>query len=169
MEHLYNQKDITRIRSSLLEEQNNICKITGCFLEDKPVLDHNHDTQFVRGVVHRQANAALGKIENLWKRYLSHWYPGTLPEFLNECAYYIDSDNDVRYVHPGWIKKVKIEFRKLSEVAKDKVLVDLGSEKGNNAKRRLELFGKLIMSRQFTYSQLKNIIKKYQQGITDAI
>lgn len=35
----------------------------------KPVLDHDHSTGAVRGVLHNGCNALLGKVENNYKRY----------------------------------------------------------------------------------------------------
>ena len=45
------------------------CPITSACMDDC-VVDHSHDTGKVRGVLHRQSNVLLGKIENAWKRYV---------------------------------------------------------------------------------------------------
>ena len=72
VKHLYTTKDVAEVRTLLKERQSNIDPITGLDIPSKQhVLDHNHNTQFVRAVLHRQSNAVLGKIENLWSRYLA--------------------------------------------------------------------------------------------------
>lgn len=155
-EDLYTVNDVKRVRELLTEEQDNRCAITMIELAPKQhCLDHNHDeTQFVRGVAHRQANAALGRIENLYTRYLSYWYPGKLSDFLRQCAAYLEKDPDSRYRHNGWIKKVQTLFNSLSEGQKGSVLKELGLQ-GVNSKERKELFKKAVLSREYSYETLR--------------
>ena len=82
IKHLYTTKDVAEVRNLLKERQNNTDPITGLGIPNKQhVLDHNHKTQFVRAVLHRQSNFVLGKIENLWSRNLAWWYVGTLSKY----------------------------------------------------------------------------------------
>lgn len=158
------KKDIETTRKLLLKEQIGLCKVTGIPLESKQdVLDHKHDdTQAVRGVLHRQVNAFLGKAENAYIRLIRWWYPGTLPELLRQCADYLEKTEaeEVRFVHPKWTDRVQVGFNKLKESSKDNVLVQLGQPKGSNAKQRKELFRKAVLSRKFGYEVLKSILEK---------
>lgn len=62
--------EIKEVRRRLWEEQGKRCAITGMPLPwEAAVLDHNHSTGAVRGVVHRGANSLLGKLENNAARY----------------------------------------------------------------------------------------------------
>ena len=73
--HLYTTKDVQKVREQLYREQEGIDPITKLPIPDKQkVLDHGHSNHYVRAVLHRQTNAVLGKIENLWTRYLSWWF-----------------------------------------------------------------------------------------------
>lgn len=173
--HLYNSKDVAAVRVQLFSEQNGRDDLTGLGLDYKDaVLDHNHRTQFVRGVLHRQVNAALGKIENIWDRYLSTWYKGTLQDFLNEASGYLDNPDDDRFVHPHWLKKSKTEFNKLNSKQKDFVLYQMqvvaiskgytiksitGAKFRMNDAKRKDLFAKLLMSRKFTFDNIKQLIE----------
>ena len=57
-------------REAKLREQGGRCAITGYTLSPaEAVLDHDHATGHVRGVLHRGVNALLGKLENNYKRY----------------------------------------------------------------------------------------------------
>lgn len=135
--------------------------MTGLPIPDKQaVLDHNHDTQYVRGVLHRQVNVLLGKIENSYNRYVSWWYPGTLPGLLRDLATYIERGDNPNFIHPGWIKASNVQFNKLNEGGKKAVLGCLGQEVGGNAKERKELFQKALLSREWTYQDVLEIIKK---------
>ena len=72
---LRSPKDVQQVREQLLKEQGGIDAITGLEIPPKQaVLDHCHETQFVRAVASRQSNAALGKLENVYARYLKWWY-----------------------------------------------------------------------------------------------
>lgn len=57
-------------REAKLREQGGRCALTGYTISAaEAVLDHCHSTGHVRGVLHRGANALLGKIENNYRRY----------------------------------------------------------------------------------------------------
>ncbi len=159
--HLYTTADVKRIREKLLKDQNQIDPITGFVIPEKQaVLDHCHDSQYVRAVLHRQSNAVLGKIENMWMRYLSWWYVGTLPEFLRGCADYLEKQHDQVYLHPSFLKHLQVQFNKLNEKSKQRVLEGLGSDVGTNTKQRKELFRKKLLEKQHTFDQVLELIEK---------
>lgn len=60
-------------RKDFAMQQNNRCALCGLPFTEKapndPVLDHDHRTGAVRGVLHRGCNALLGKVENNAPRY----------------------------------------------------------------------------------------------------
>ena len=161
VEHLYSPADVKEVREKLLKEQRNKDILTGMPLEAKDaVCDHNHDTQYVRGVLHRQCNAVTGKIENLWNRYLSWWYTGTLQDFLRQVADYLDRKPDTRFIHPGFLKKLQTMFNTLNESSKKDVLQYMNQPQGANATERKKLFKNALMTRQFTFEEIKNLIKE---------
>lgn len=160
---LYTTADVKAVREQLLVEQENLDAVTGLEIPPKQaVLDHCHNTQHVRAVLHRQVNAGLGKIENLWIRYLKHWYPYDLPTFLRQCADYIEKEPDKRYYHPGWLKKVNTAFNKLPAKEQDRVLTALGSAKGTNSIQRKELFKRKLLTKSFSFDTIKFLI----EGVT---
>jgi len=140
-ENLYTVKDVQRVREFLIEEQSNIDALTELeILPKQAVLDHSHDTQYVRAVISRQANAFLGKLENNFVRYLRHWYPETLSTFLRKAANYLEKPDDQRWVHPGWI--------------------NLGYEKGKNSTERKATFKTLTLDRSLGYEKVISEITK---------
>lgn len=157
---LYNTTDVKHVREQLTKEQNNKCLITGLDIAPKQhVLDHAHDdTQLVRGVLHRQVNAFLGKAENAYMRLMQWWYPNDLPTLMRECADYLEREEDTRYRHNGWLKKVNTAFNKLKESDKDKVLELMGLEKGKNATERKKLFQKGILTKEHDYVTIRTFI-----------
>jgi len=56
-----------------LKEQNNLCPLCGKYIDLKikgeGVIDHDHVTGEIRGVLHRSCNAAEGKISNAAARW----------------------------------------------------------------------------------------------------
>ena len=165
---LYNTADVKTVREQLIKEQQGLCAITGIpTASNNFALDHKHDDeQLVRGAAHKQANAALGKLENLAVRYL-YWYPDGLPEFLRKCADYIERQPDRRWRHPGWIKKVNTMFNKLKESHKDVVLVALGQTKGKNGAERKKLFQKAVLTKQFSYATIRALILELKERDED--
>ena len=64
------QKSLAQWRKDTLAKQGGKCAL--CQLpcsEAQAVGDHDHDTGFMRGVLHRSCNALLGKVENNYRRY----------------------------------------------------------------------------------------------------
>ena len=159
--HLYTAKDVQKVREKLYKEQGGIDPITGLIIPEKQkVLDHDHSTQYVRSVLHRQTNAVLGKIENLWTRYSSYWYTGTLPDFLRGCADYIEKKHPQDYIHPNFIKKLQTNFNKLNEKQKQLVLLSFGEDAGVNAAQRKVLFKKFILKRTHSMEDILQTIQR---------
>ena len=157
---LYNITDVKHVREKLTKEQNNKCLVTGLDIPPKQhVLDHAHDdNQLVRGVLHRQVNAFLGKAENAFMRLMQWWYPNDLPALMRECADYLEREEDTRFRHNGWIKKINTQFNKLKESDKDKVLELMGLEKGKNGAERKKLFQKGILTKEYDYVTIRTFI-----------
>ena len=159
--HLYSPKDVAKVREKLYNEQGGKDALTGLPLDyEQAVTDHNHNTQYVRGVLHRQVNAALGKLEGVHTRYLSYWYSDTLPDFLRQAADYLEKEQDTRYVHPGWLKKAQMMFNTLPEGDKKAVLEALGQSQGGNSTERKKLFKKALLTRKFSYDHVKTMIEE---------
>lgn len=163
-EHLYNPKDTARVREILLKEQGGVCLLTRKPIpKGKEALDHNHKTQFVRGVLHTHSNVMLGKIENAWDRYMAWWCPISLPEFLRHTANFLEREQPKDYIHPMFIKKLETEFKKLREPKKDLMLSKYSDVVCSNAGERLKEFKKLILKRDKSYSEWQKEIDKYKE------
>lgn len=159
--HLYTTADVARTRKILLEKQGNLDPITNLPIPDgQAVLDHDHKTQYVRAVLHRQSNAVLGKLENLWTRYLGWWYTGSLVDFLRGCADYLEKEHPKEYVHPKFQKRLQTDFNKLPEASKRSVLSSLGSPEGSNGAERKKLFQRVLKSKEHTFEHMQEVINK---------
>lgn len=88
-------KDVKTVREQIYAEQNGICPIFAIHIpEGLAVLDHDHKTKYVRGVLHRSANSIEGIIANACKRYIpadlkEHIY---VPDMLRRIADYLEGD-----------------------------------------------------------------------------
>lgn len=159
---LYTVTDVKKVREQVLSEQAGCDALTGLIIPSgQAVLDHNHKTLKVRACIHRQVNAALGKIENIWTRYLAHWYPGTLSDFLRQAANYLEEDDDSRWYHPHWMKKIQTRFNCLKESQKNEILEVLQCKSCSNMKERREEFRKVVLDRNFGYDHLACIVETY--------
>jgi hypothetical protein len=58
-------KHLESIRNQLRDKQGNLCAVCGRGFTrtDGPVVDHDHTTGVIRGVLHRSCNMAEGKIK----------------------------------------------------------------------------------------------------------
>ena len=161
---LYTPAEVKEVRLALLKEQNGLDALTGLQLAvSDSVCDHDHKTQFVRGILHRQSNALLGKIENLYNRYLSWWYCGTLADFLRKTADYLDKKHPEEYVHPAWLKRVTIDFKGLTAAQQTKVLQELCGKSGSNSTERLKIFKAVTLDRSLHYVTIRTTITNVKE------
>lgn len=153
-------EDIRRVRDKLVIAQGGIDPITqsqivtGC-------LDHAHDeTQQVRGVLSREINVLVGKIENCYTRNIKYWCSKDLPFLLRNIADYLEQ-KPLDIIHVGWKKRCYTAFNKLNSKGKDRTLGEFGRliVKPNDAKRKLE-FKKLLSSRLITYGEFMEVINE---------
>lgn len=91
--------EVAQYRATALEDQGGHCML--CCERIAPgddVLDHDHKTGHVRGVLHRGCNAMLGHIEN--NRARNMLKDGRLWRFLRGVERYITADHTQRPLHP---------------------------------------------------------------------
>lgn len=87
-----------------LQEQGGLCPLCGkpidTSIKGEGVLDHDHDTGQIRGVLHRSCNAAEGKIANAAARWgaKSAKYSDII-EYLEAVVAYLKSPQS-RYIYP---------------------------------------------------------------------
>lgn len=161
---LYTTSDVKEVRKLLLQEQNGLDALTGLpIASGKDVLDHCHDSQYVRAVLDRQTNAVLGKIENLETRYLSWWYPYPLSTFLRQAADYLEKQHVKQYIHPKWQKKILTQFNKLKSSEKDEVLCRMDGEESKNDAERRKQFKSKILTRLYDYDTITNYINESKE------
>lgn len=152
--------DVNRVRKALVELQGGIDPVTKEELRT-PCLDHLHDsTQQVRGVLSREINVLVGKIENTYTRNIKYWCDLPLPFLLRGIADYLEQE-PLEIIHPNWKKKATTAFNKLSAKEQDRVLKNFGYSimlKPNPAKRKAA-FKRLLTSRSVTYGEVIEEIK----------
>lgn len=162
---LYNTTDVKRVREKLLKEQEGQCALTGLEIPPKQaVLDHDHKSNYVRAVLHRQVNVMVGKIENAFDRYMAYWYPGSLADFLEDCMMYLDKEQPRDYLHPGWIKSTKAKFNKLNSRQKDYVLNKFNCPSGKNDTERKNLFSKLLLDKSLKYDTILQCLTEAKEN-----
>ncbi len=160
IEHLYTPADVKRVKDRLVKEQNGIDPILKEPFKETQVCDHDHTTQHVRAALNRNSNAFEGKVFNAWVRCLKWLTDKPLPEILRNLADYYERDYSHNPLHPGFIKRLCTDFNTLSEGDKKAVLEVLGKSQGGNSTERKKLFKSALMTRQFTYEQVKQMINE---------
>lgn len=159
--HLITPADVKACREALLEKQKDRCAVTGRGLNSKDaVLDHDHDTQHVRGAVHRQINTLIGKIENGHKRYTKWWLDEPLPVLLRFIADYLDGYYENMPYHPKWQQRVRIDFCKLNSEGQKWVLKQLSVEPqkntGDGRRKAIEAF---VKTNAASFEELQDLIQ----------
>jgi len=108
-------RDIPRVRQEFLDAQGNCCAICGSSFSEAtynrskrktelkftPVLDHDHKTGAIRGVLCRGCNTIEGKLLGLFQRWNSQNVP-SIPKVLRGMAGYYEwySYNQTGLIHP---------------------------------------------------------------------
>ena len=164
IEHLYTPKDVKRIRDYFIEKQSGIDPILKEPFKETIALDHCHSSQHVRGALNRNSNAFEGKVVNAYVRCLKWLTDKPLSEILRNLADYYEKDYSSNPLHPAWIKRVCIEFNKLPEGEKNKVLQEMGAPTGNNSSERKKFFRGMILTKKFTYARIFQMLKQKGEG-----
>ena len=114
---------------------------------DDWVVDHDHQTGMVRGVISRQANSLLGKVENFYLK-MCKGDKEFLPVTLEAMATYLEiARTDV--LHPVGLTQLTKSFaNRLTSAEQISTLEDIGASREEldactNQKHRADLFRKL--------------------------
>ena len=112
------------------------------------VVDHNHTSGLVRGVVSSEGNALLGRIENAFKRLSRGAKKASLPTILRNMASYLEQD-DLQLLHPEGFRQLYKRFYSLSKDLQLDILLKFGTNRDDiskckNAKERTELYKQII-------------------------
>lgn len=163
--HLYTPKDVAQERHRLYILQEGVDPI----LKEKvpyesTTCDHDHTLQNTRAALHRQTNSFEGRVTNAYKRGLAWLTDLALPDILRNLADYLEVDYSNNPLHSSWIKALSTKFNTLSEGQKKEVLKGLARQEGNNSKERKETFRKALLSRQFTMTQVEDLIQRAKKG-----
>ena len=105
-------KEKAEYRAKLLKEQDGICPL--CEKEIFPgedTLDHDHDTGYVRRVLHRSCNQVDGRIKSWIKR--SRADDNLL--FLRNLVQYWESDYSMMPIHPNHLDEIEKEIKTLKK------------------------------------------------------
>ena len=115
--------------------------------KDDWVLDHDHQTGMVRGVISRQANSLLGKVENFYLR-MCKGDKEHLPGVLDAMAAYLEQET-LDVLHPVGLIQLTKKFKNSLTAAEQVVeLRVLGATKKelescSNEKERCKLYREL--------------------------
>lgn len=119
--------------------------------KDDWVLDHDHQTGMVRGVISRQANSLLGKVENFFLK-MCKGRKEDLPNTLEAMAAYLEREA-LDVLHPVGLTQLTRKFTNtLTASEQVSKLEDLGASKDDlaacrNQKQRKELFRTLTKNK----------------------
>ena len=121
----------------LLKEQDGLCPLCGkpidLTIKGEGVIDHDHDSGRIRGLLHRSCNAAEGKISNAAARWgaKSASYADIIPYLKNLVAYLEKPPKNLIYpMHKTPDEKRDLKNAKAREArAKAKAAVALRSKR----------------------------------------
>lgn len=138
------QKDLKRYR---IDHRPAICPITKR-ADFAPVVDHCHKSGFIRGVICREANAVLGRIENAYCRMSESSRVQSLPQMLRNMADYLEA-KPAKHVHPLGFRQLYKRFMYLSKDEQIQAIEDAGgvayiAHSKKNAEQRQKYYKQLI-------------------------
>jgi hypothetical protein len=115
------QKDLAQYRE---DNRPEVCPIAGTSDFD-PVVDHCHKSGFIRGVICREMNALLGRIENQYWRLSNGARKKSLPQMLRAMADYLENQ-PAKDVHPVGYRQLYKRFMYLPAHEQRKAIADAG-------------------------------------------
>lgn len=125
-----------------------VCPILG-LAGDKfnPVVDHDHDSGRIRGVISLEVNALIGKIENFYRTRCVNTSV-SLPDALREIADYLESEQGP--YHPIGLKQVTRRFSRFTKKQQIDILLSMGADTSQleackSAAKRTALYRKLLI------------------------
>lgn len=133
-------KDLAQYREENKPDGCPILKLSG--KEFLPVVDHDHSTGRIRGVISNEANALLGKIENFYNSRCGK-VSRPLPDVLRELAEYLERDQGP--FHPIGLRQRTKRFSRSSVKIQEASMKAVGVSpqeitECKNAKQRTKLF-----------------------------
>ena len=138
----------TEIKSYREKHKPERCPILGGYTADW-VLDHDHKTGMVRGVISRSGNAFIGKIENFLYTRCRQQYKN-FPRILRAAADYLEKEQ-TDILHPVGLKQLVNRWAtSLTSDEQSDVLEDMGATEDElkyakrNAPRRKDLYRNLL-------------------------
>ena len=111
------RSELAEYRAKLWRAQGKRCAVTGESLSfEDAVLDHDHKTGHIRGVIHRGVNSLLGKVENNYRR-CGLSYPQMLRAVRNFPSY-IQRDSTGNPLYPTFRTEEEKRERKNAQARK---------------------------------------------------
>lgn len=125
------------------------CPILGVRMKDHiPVVDHDHKSGKIRGVLSNEGNALLGKIENFFYSRCSGDRED-LPDVLKNISEYVSKEQGP--YHPVGVRQVTKRFSRMNKSKQELLMTELNIEqdtisKCKNSKQRTKLYRKALIS-----------------------
>ena len=88
------------------------CSILGLY-DYNPVVDHDHNTGKIRGIISSEGNVLIGKIENFFKSRCSKCQI-ELPQVLRNIAIYLEREQGP--LHPVGVRQLVKRFKRMGKV-----------------------------------------------------
>ncbi len=139
-------KDVPKLRAKWLKEQGNKDDILN-ESTNNPTLDHDHVTGYCRGVLDRDVNQFLGKLESAYKRYLKHKTKAPLPGILKWVANYLEHNKSTEeIIHPKDVSLRIKRFSRLNAEKQKKILSDNSLSTSEDKKSRINIYKNFLNS-----------------------
>ena len=111
--------EVADYRKQLLAIQNQMCMLCNEIIEDgKAVLDHDHKTGHIRGVLHRGCNAMEGVVVNNMARNLMTW--ARLEQLFERMRWYQEQQQPVLHPTHRTAEERKVRAKKRAKARKSK-------------------------------------------------